>query len=107
MRPGCRAGRVAVMARRFPRLAVVPLALTVLAGCTSAAGGDEAAASHAHHSAGASTSLPRPSPPPAPPAVSVRPGMPPVTDPANVYSDAGAGMLSPAAAAAKPMVYVP
>jgi DNA-binding beta-propeller fold protein YncE len=33
--------------------------------------------------------------------------MPPVTDPANVYSEAGAGMLSPAAAAARPLVYVP
>jgi YVTN family beta-propeller protein len=33
--------------------------------------------------------------------------MPPVTDPANVYADAGANMLSDAAKAAKPMVYVP
>src|SRR3954451_18766834 len=106
MRPGCRAGRVAVMARRLPRLAVVPLALTLLAGCSSAAGGDEAA-SHAHHSAAASTSLPPTSTAPATPAIDVLPGMPPVTDPTNVYSDAGAGMLSPAAAAAKPLIYVP
>src|SRR4051794_15809113 len=106
MRPGCRAGRVAVMARRFPRLAAVPLALTLLAGCSSAAGGDEAA-SHAHHSAAASTSLPPTSTAPATPAIDVLPGMPPVTDPTNVYSDAGAGMLSPAAAAAKPLIYVP
>jgi YVTN family beta-propeller protein len=35
------------------------------------------------------------------------PGMPPVTDASNVYAAAGAGMLSPAAAAAKPLVYVP
>jgi hypothetical protein len=35
------------------------------------------------------------------------PGMPPVTDPHNVYAEAGAGMLSPAARAAKPLVYVP
>ena len=33
--------------------------------------------------------------------------MPPVTDANNVYADAGAGMLSDAAKAAKPMVYVP
>ena len=33
--------------------------------------------------------------------------MPPVVDPANVYSEAGAGMLSAAAAAARPLVYVP
>ena len=35
------------------------------------------------------------------------PGMPPVTDPHNVYADAGADMLSAAAKAARPMVYVP
>src|SRR5947209_10708258 len=35
------------------------------------------------------------------------PGMPPVTDAHNVYAAAGANMLSPAAAAAKPLVYVP
>jgi DNA-binding beta-propeller fold protein YncE len=33
--------------------------------------------------------------------------MPPVTDANNVYADAEAGMLSPAARAAKPLVYVP
>src|SRR5204863_273186 len=35
------------------------------------------------------------------------PGMPPVTDPHNVYAAAGAGMLSEVARAAKPLVYVP
>jgi YVTN family beta-propeller protein len=35
------------------------------------------------------------------------PGMPPVRDAHNVAADAGANMLSPAAAAATPMVYVP
>ncbi|MHA6622225.1 YncE family protein [Pseudonocardia sp. DLS-67] len=35
------------------------------------------------------------------------PGMPPVTDPHNVYANAGAGMLSAAAKTAKPLVYVP
>jgi DNA-binding beta-propeller fold protein YncE len=35
------------------------------------------------------------------------PGMPPVSDAGNVYSDAAAGMLSPAARAARPLVYVP
>ncbi|MDT7580410.1 MAG: hypothetical protein QOK35_1674, partial [Pseudonocardiales bacterium] len=33
--------------------------------------------------------------------------MPPVTDPHNVYGAAGANMLSDAATAAKPLVYVP
>ena len=40
-------------------------------------------------------------------AVDGLPGMPPVTDPRNVYAAAGAGMLSEAARAAKPLVYVP
>ena len=35
------------------------------------------------------------------------PGMPPVTDPRNVYSDAGASMLNDVTRAAKPLVYVP
>lgn len=35
------------------------------------------------------------------------PGMPPVADPRNVYADAGANMLSAAAKAAKPLIYVP
>jgi YVTN family beta-propeller protein len=94
------------MATRLSRLAAVPLALALLAGCSSASGGNEAAA-HTHHSAAASTSLPPTSTAPATRAVDVLPGMPALTDPANVYSDAGAGMLSPAAAAAKPLVYVP
>ncbi len=34
-------------------------------------------------------------------------GMPPVTDPANLYGDAGANMLSPVVAGALPRVYVP
>ena len=51
--------------------------------------------------------VPAPGPTPAPAAVAPLPGMPPVTDPHNVYAAAGAGALSPAAAAAKPLVYVP
>jgi YVTN family beta-propeller protein len=43
----------------------------------------------------------------APPTGDGLPGMPPVTDPHNVYADAGAGMLSATARAAKPLVYVP
>jgi YVTN family beta-propeller protein len=40
-------------------------------------------------------------------AVDVLAGMPPVVDPANLYSEAGAGKLSPAVADALPRVYVP
>jgi YVTN family beta-propeller protein len=45
--------------------------------------------------------------PPARSAIPVIAGMPPVVNPANVYSEAGAGMLSPAVAGAKAYVYVP
>jgi YVTN family beta-propeller protein len=97
------------MLGRLPRLSVVPLALILLAGCSSAAGGAEASHSHHHSAAGSSSSIGAPptSAAPTTPAVNGLPGMPPVTDPTNVYADAGAGMLSPAAAAAKPLVYVP
>jgi len=40
-------------------------------------------------------------------AVDVLAGMPPVVDPANLYSEAAAGHLSPAVADALPRVYVP
>ena len=95
------------MLGRLPRLAVLPLTLAVLAGCTSAAGGGTDA--HHHHAAAASSSVgpPPASAAPTTPAVNGLSGMPPVTDPKNVYAAAGAGMLSPAAAAAKPLVYVP
>jgi DNA-binding beta-propeller fold protein YncE len=45
--------------------------------------------------------------PPAREAPSGLPGMPPVTDPRDVYANARAGMLSDAARAALPLVYVP
>jgi YVTN family beta-propeller protein len=40
-------------------------------------------------------------------AVDLLPGMPPVVDPSNLYSEAAAGHLSPAVADALPRVYVP
>ena len=39
--------------------------------------------------------------------VDVLPGMPPVTDPHNIYSDAGANMLGPNAQKSKAYAYVP
>ena len=42
-------------------------------------------------------------PPPSPTV----PGMPPVVDPANLYSETAAGKLSPAVAGDLPRVYVP
>ncbi len=69
-------------------------------------------------SAAAQTPAPRPAPSPAPaqpsppakpiPApVQTVPGMPPVLNRANLYSAAGANMLSPAEAGALSRVYVP
>jgi YVTN family beta-propeller protein len=43
----------------------------------------------------------------APPPVQTVPGMPPVSDPANLYGDAGEGKLSDAVRGALPRVYVP
>jgi YVTN family beta-propeller protein len=44
---------------------------------------------------------------PAVPAIQTVPGMPPVLNPANLYSAAGANMLSPAVAGALARIYVP
>ncbi|SFH72985.1 40-residue YVTN family beta-propeller repeat-containing protein [Collimonas sp. OK307] len=41
------------------------------------------------------------------PAITTVPGMPPVANPANLYSEAGAGHFSPAVAGALPRIYVP
>jgi YVTN family beta-propeller protein len=41
------------------------------------------------------------------PAVKTVPGMPPVVDPGNLYSETASGKLAPAAAGALPRVYVP
>jgi DNA-binding beta-propeller fold protein YncE len=96
------------MAATSRRVAGVLLTSVVLAGCTSAAGDAEPVTS-AHHAPASSSLRPAPTTAAAPttPVVDVLPGMPAVIDPANVYSQAGAGMLSPAAAAARPLIYVP
>jgi DNA-binding beta-propeller fold protein YncE len=93
------------MVRRI-RAAGLAVVLVVLAACSS--GAATAASTHSAHSSSASrsASVPPPSSPPSP-TIDVLPGMPPVTDASNVYSDAGANLLSPAAQAAKPLVYVP
>jgi YVTN family beta-propeller protein len=72
----------------YRRAALLGVALVLLAGCTA--------------------TPPAPAPVPATrPVVDALPGMPPVTDAHNVYAAAGADMLSDAARAAKPLVYVP
>jgi DNA-binding beta-propeller fold protein YncE len=91
-------------------MAALGAILAVLSGCLSASENSGAAGHALHESSSATTSAPLPSPPPSPPPPAVAnqlPGMPPVSDASNVYSDAGAGMLSAAAQAARPLVYVP
>jgi DNA-binding beta-propeller fold protein YncE len=101
-------GRRRTAGRRAP-LAVVSVAAMLLAGCSPAGEATEAAGTeHTHSSASADAST---SPPPAPstptPAIDGLPGMPPVVDASNVYSETVAGKLTPAALAARPLVYVP
>ena len=71
---------------------------------------------HVSQSAAAPAAAPRlvpaaaaadPPPAPAPASIETVPGMPPVLNPANLYSAAGPNMLSPAVAGALPRVYVP
>jgi YVTN family beta-propeller protein len=54
-----------------------------------------------------STEKPAVAPPAAEPAVKAVEGMPPVTDPKNLYSETAAGKFSPAVAGALERVYVP
>ena len=93
------------MTVRRMRLAAV-LALTVLAGCTSAPAQE---ADHAHHTAATSSLEPPPptSAAPTTPAVNVLPGMPRWSTRPTCTPRPAAGMLTPAAAAARPLVYVP
>jgi YVTN family beta-propeller protein len=82
----------------------------VLALVTSCSSGADATDTHAAASTTATSASPSSTPAPAPttPVVPNQlPGMPEVTDAGNVYAAAGAGMLSPAAASARPMIYVP
>jgi DNA-binding beta-propeller fold protein YncE len=89
-------------------MAALGAILAVLSGCMSASENSGAVGHAGHESSSATTSAPLPSPPPPTPAVANQlPGMPPVSDASNVYSDAGAGMLSATAQAARPLVYVP
>jgi YVTN family beta-propeller protein len=44
---------------------------------------------------------------PAPPTIDVLPGMPPVVDPHNIYSEAGVNMLGAVAQQSKAYAYVP
>jgi DNA-binding beta-propeller fold protein YncE len=70
-------------------------------------GGRADGAGAAHHHEADAANRPAPLPPASPTLPTGLPGMPPLLDPRNVAAAAGPGMLSAAAAAAKPLVYVP
>jgi DNA-binding beta-propeller fold protein YncE len=86
------------------RLTAVVLSLAFAAGCSSGTGSDTSGMPGM--SGGPGTSVPHLPTPPAP-ALNPLPGMPGVPDPHDVDAAAGAGMLSPAVAGDKPLVYVP
>ena len=99
------------MPGRLTTLAAIGTGLALLAGCVPASGQRSATVeSSASPSAGSPTAG-SPTAGPTSPTTAVvpdqLPGMPPVPDPGNVYAAAGAGMLGPAARAARPLVYVP
>jgi DNA-binding beta-propeller fold protein YncE len=84
-------------------LACIGAVIALLTGCAAGS------AAPAGHPAGSSPIPPSTSSAAAAAAAPAGglPGMPPVTDPGNVYAAAGPGMLAPAAQAARPLVYVP
>ena len=95
---------------RCPAAVSIGAALTLLCGCMSSSAEPNPAERPGHEASGTTSTTPSATTSAAPttPAVANQlPGMPPVSDAGNVYSDAGAGMLSAAAQAARPLVYVP
>jgi YVTN family beta-propeller protein len=103
--PSNLSGRGRSSRRRFLGTALGVLLAVAFAGCTGVDGSSKAAPTASKtvpvKTAPATTALP-------PPVVPV-PGMPPVIDTRNIYSEAGAGAgaMSPATAGALPRVYVP
>jgi YVTN family beta-propeller protein len=97
---------------RLGSLLVVGCALSVLAGCSARHGPGPAPMRSAlgrsldDRPSTAPSIAPRPKKAETPRIVGL-PGMPAVTDPKNVYSEAGRNMLSATARQATPLVYVP
>jgi YVTN family beta-propeller protein len=93
------------MGRRLVPTAAATLLLAAGCGSSHQDAAHIATAAKAPPTAPASTA--RSAPTTAPSAPADLPGMPPVPDPHNIYADAGANMMSPAAAGDRPLVYVP
>jgi DNA-binding beta-propeller fold protein YncE len=94
------------MTGRRLRLAAIPLVVLLLGGCSSFGDRTQTVARTTSRPPAATTGASPTTASPTP-AIDGLPGMPPVTDPTNVYADAGAGMLSAVAKEARPLVYVP
>ena len=104
--------RGGVPARTVRRSALlVAAAVAASAAVAACSGGSNPAASTASRAASPAASpaaAGRPTPPPADASVAnLLPGMPPLTDPTNVYAADRPGDLSPVARQARPLVYVP
>jgi DNA-binding beta-propeller fold protein YncE len=89
--------------------AVVGLVTALLTGCNTGSSPTATEATESHHSHPTAAVSPpaEPTREAAAPVIDGLPGMPPVTDPHDVYAAAGAGMLNAVARTARPMVYVP
>ncbi len=104
------AGRASVrLAARRPVGAAAAAALGLAALGLTAAGGAAAILRAGPAEAQSSTPARPPAAASAPAggAIATVPGMPPVVDPANLYSETRAGMMHPAVGSALPRVYVP
>ncbi len=87
------------------RLVVLAAAVGLLAVACSSGGGDNAASSGTPAADGSTTVAPPTTA--TPKKIDVLPGMPPVTNPSNIYSDTAPKDLSPNVSGALSRVYVP
>ena len=86
-------------------LAAAVAASAAVAACTGAA--HPAASGRASRAASPAATGTRTAPPAGPAPAHLLPGMPPPTDPGNVYAADGPGDLSPVARRARSLIYVP
>jgi YVTN family beta-propeller protein len=86
------------------RLPVLVIAVLLVAACSS---GNKQGAGASSSSTSAASPAPTTSTARPAPAIDVVPGMPPVVDPSNIYSEQGVGMLADVVKGDRELVYVP
>jgi YVTN family beta-propeller protein len=86
------------------RLPVLVIAVLLVAACSS---GNKQGAGASSSSTSAASPAPTTSTTRPAPAIDVVPGMPPVVDPSNIYSEQGVGMLADVVKGDRELVYVP